>query len=89
MKRKHSSLGTLREEILELIRLAIEKRLDLGMDEEEAQVDAYEKFVSYCIQYHTDGIKPLGFVLSDYLVAVIKAEQVCSMKMLTKDNGKQ
>ena len=57
--------------------MAIEKRLDLGMDEEEAQMDAYEKFISYCIQYHTDGIKPLGFVLSNYVIAVIKAEQVC------------
>lgn len=75
---RYMSSGTLREEILNLINLSIDKRLEGGggIDEEEAQTEVYEKFLSYAIQYHNDGLKPLGIVLGEQLTAVVKADQV-------------
>ncbi|OQR76550.1 nuclear pore complex protein Nup160-like, partial [Tropilaelaps mercedesae] len=68
--------GSLRDEIIELISLAVDKRLEAGIQEEEAQREVYEKFLSYAVQYHNDGLKPLGIVLGEQLIAVVKADQL-------------
>lgn len=77
--------GTQRDEIMELISLAIDRRLDSGVDEEEAQTEVYEKFLSYAVQYHNDGLKPLGIVLGEQLTAVVKSDQVDRFKYKCSD----